>query len=256
MGRRTFAGFGQTVKGKTTSYESTVNYTLDAGNRLTQAVDSLAGTMTRGYDNLDRMTSEGTPQGSVSYTYNNAARRASMTVAGQTAVSYTYDTASRLTGLSYALGATTLGNLTYSYDNAGRRTNVGGSFARMRLPLAISSATYDTANAMFIIKDPRGIVYLTNLYDSNGRVSKQTQADSTTFQFAYTLDSNGKVTQTNLTDPRGIVRVVSFNSNRYTVTDTYASGKPEQETTTYAWQTANNLISSLTDLLNRQSTYT
>ena len=46
---------------------------------------------------------------------------------------------------------------------------------------------------------PIGIVFLTNQYDANGRVTLQTQADSTTFQFAYTLDGTGRVTQTDVT---------------------------------------------------------
>jgi len=34
-----------------------------------------------------------TPSGTISYTYDAADRRATMTVAGQTAISYTYDNA-------------------------------------------------------------------------------------------------------------------------------------------------------------------
>ncbi len=48
---------------------------------MTQAVDSVTGTITRGYDGLDRLTSETTPQGSVTYTYDSAGRRQTMTVA-------------------------------------------------------------------------------------------------------------------------------------------------------------------------------
>lgn len=73
---------------------------------------------------------------------------------------------------------------------------------------------------MLTIKDARGIVYLTNEYDTNGRVKKQTQADSTTYQFAYTLDGNGKVTQADVTDLRGNVRRVTLNSSGYVLTDT------------------------------------
>jgi YD repeat-containing protein len=50
---------------------------------MTQAVDSAGGTITEAYDNLDRLTSETTPQGQISYGYDLAGRRASMTVAGQ-----------------------------------------------------------------------------------------------------------------------------------------------------------------------------
>jgi YD repeat-containing protein len=51
-------------------YESTISYTYDAGNRLTQASDSVAGNVNQGYDLLDRLTSEATTQGSVAYTYD------------------------------------------------------------------------------------------------------------------------------------------------------------------------------------------
>ncbi|MFZ3381057.1 MAG: RHS repeat-associated core domain-containing protein [Candidatus Acidiferrales bacterium] len=116
LNRRTFAGFG-TQAGPT--YESTINYTWDAGNRLTQIVDSVTGTITRGYDGLDRLTSEQTPQGTVSYTYDAAGRRQTMTVAGQTAVNYTFDNANRLTNI--AQGTTTI---QLGYDSSNRRTSL------------------------------------------------------------------------------------------------------------------------------------
>jgi uncharacterized protein RhaS with RHS repeats len=37
---------------------STMTYIYDAGNRLTQVVDSISGTITRAYDNFDRLTQE------------------------------------------------------------------------------------------------------------------------------------------------------------------------------------------------------
>ena len=65
------------------------------------------------------MTSETTPEGAVSYTYDAAARRATMTVAGQTAVSYSYDNADRLTGIAQGSTSVALG-----YDDANRRTSL------------------------------------------------------------------------------------------------------------------------------------
>jgi len=44
---------------------STITYTWDAGNALRQLTDSQAGTITRTYDLLDRLTQETTPQGSI-----------------------------------------------------------------------------------------------------------------------------------------------------------------------------------------------
>jgi len=173
---------------------------------VTQIADSVNGTITRSYDSLDRLTEETTPQGTVDYTYDAAGRRASMTVAGQTAVTYAYDDANRLTGLTqgsasvalsydaadrrstltypngivatygydaanqftsltYALGQTTLGNLTYTYDPAGRRTAVGGTWARTGIPPALASATYDAANR---ITTWGGTVFS---YDPNGNLT-------------------------------------------------------------------------------------
>jgi YD repeat-containing protein len=58
------------------------------------------GTITRGYDGLNRLTSETTPEGSLSYTYDADGRRATMTVAGQPVVTYAYDDAHRLTSIT------------------------------------------------------------------------------------------------------------------------------------------------------------
>ena len=68
---------------------------------------------------LDLVTSETTPQGTVSYTYDMAGRRTSLTVARQPPVTYTYDSADRLTRITQ--GASTV---TFAYDAAGRRTSL------------------------------------------------------------------------------------------------------------------------------------
>ncbi len=115
-----------------------------AGAAALVAVDSITGTITRGYDNLGRLISETTPQGTVSYSY---------------------DTASLLTGMTYSLGSSILGNLAYSYDLAGRRAQMGGSFARTGLPQAVTSATYNTANEL----TQWGATALT--YDLNGNLT-------------------------------------------------------------------------------------
>ena len=78
----------------------TTTYTYDKGNRLTQISDSVSGPITLTYDGLDRLTLESTSQGSVTYTYDAAGRRASMTVAGQSSVLYSYDNANRLTQIT------------------------------------------------------------------------------------------------------------------------------------------------------------
>ncbi|MGH9207134.1 MAG: RHS repeat-associated core domain-containing protein, partial [Acidimicrobiales bacterium] len=131
LNRRTFAGFGWNGS----SYASTITYTLDGGNRLTQAVDSITGTIARLYDGLDNLTDEQTPQGEVTYGYDAASRRSSMQVVGQGAVGYGWDNANRLTTLSQ--GSASVG---FGYDNASRRITLA-------LPNGVTvSYAYDNAS--------------------------------------------------------------------------------------------------------------
>ncbi len=137
----------------------------------------------------------------------------------------------------------------YTYGANGRLWKVTDAAA------GVTEYTYDDSNRMISIKDARGIVYLTNVYDAAGRVSKQTQADGTTYSFDYTLNSAGKVTQTRVTNPRGFKRVVTFSATGYTLTDTRAYGTALAQRLTYTRLTGSNLSSSVTDALGRKTSY-
>lgn len=161
LNRLTFIGYNTVVNAGVTSYESTVSYTYDAGNRMSQAADSAGGTITDAYDDLDRLTSETTAQGSISYGYDAAGRRTSMTVAGQPQVTYTYDNADRLTQI--AQGTSTVG---FGYDNINRRTS-------LTLSNGVNvSYSYDNDSRVTAINYNFGANALGNLtytYDSLGR---------------------------------------------------------------------------------------
>lgn len=161
-------------------------------------------------------------------------------------IHFTYDASTRITQATDNIGRT----LTYAYDSSGRLATVtdpaGGT----------TTYTYDASNQMLSIKDARGIVYLTNQYDTKGRVVKQTSANGATYEFKYILNAGGNIVETDVTNPRGIVRRVDFNSSGYTASDTRASGKPEQQTTTYQRQANTNLLLSATDPLGRKTAYT
>jgi YD repeat-containing protein len=174
----------------------------------------------------------------------------SITSPNKRTLNFLYDTGNRITQIQDDLGRI----VSYDYDANGRLWHVtdpaGGT----------TEYTYeDTTNhRMRTIKGPRGIVYLTNEYDAlSGRITRQTLADPTaTYQFSYTTDSGGHVTQTDVTDPRGFLRRVTFNANGYTASDTGAVGQPEAQTTTLAWDLTTNLLQSVTDPLGRLTTYT
>jgi RHS repeat-associated protein len=137
--------------------------------------------------------------------------------------------------------------VTYTYDSSGRLSTVTNAAGEVK------EYTYDTQHRMLTLKDPRGIVYLTNEYDANGRVIKQTQADSGIYEFAYTVDASGRITQTEVTNPRGKVRRVTFNTSGYPMSDTRALGTPEQQVFTYERAPASNLLLAVTDPLGRRT---
>lgn len=85
---------------------------------MTQAVDSVSGTIALAYDSLDRLQRAVTPQDQVVYAYD-ADQRTSMTVLNQSPVTYGYDAANRLRSVTQ--GAATVG---LDYDDANRRTSL------------------------------------------------------------------------------------------------------------------------------------
>jgi RHS repeat-associated protein len=162
-------------------------------------------------------------------------------------IQFTYDASNRITQAKDNIGRT----VSYSYDAGGRLTQVidanGG----------VWNYTYDAFSQMTSVQDARGIFYLTNQYDQNGRVIRQTQGDNSTFLFSYLTDPiTGNVTQTDVTDPRGIVNRTTFTANGYSSSKILALGRPEQQTVTYNRDPNTNLVSSMVDPLSRTTSYT
>lgn len=161
-------------------------------------------------------------------------------------INLSYDSGNRITQAVDNIGRV----VGYQYDSQGRLASVtdpdGG----------IERYTYDSLNNMLTVVRPNGQTMVTNVYDENNRVSKQTLADGGIYQFAYALDTSGKVTKTTITDPNGNVRIMSFNANGYSTGGTWGFGKPEAQTFSYDRDQASNLLLSSTDALGRKTSYT
>jgi RHS repeat-associated protein len=165
------------------------------------------------------------------------------------ALNFVYDTSDRISGVTDNIGRQVL----YTYDTGGRLETTTDPLG------GVTRYTYDANNQMLTVRDPRNILYLTNQYDNAGRVSLQTMADTGTYQFAYTEDGNGNIIQTDVTDPRGTVQRLSFNTSGYfsgglLTGRTEALGQAEQQIFSYQYS-ANNFLSSVTDPLDRQVTF-
>ena len=159
---------------------------------------------------------------------------------------FTYDGSNRVTQASDNIGRT----VGYTY-------NANGELWKVTDPASgMTEYTYDGSHRMLTLKDARGITYLTNHYDANGRVDLQTQADTTTYAFAYTLDGSGKVTNANVTNPRGFVKRSTFNGSGYATSLVEAYGTGDARTTTYARAPGSNLVERVTDPLSRETAYT
>lgn len=160
LSRATRIGFGATPASPTT-YTDTLDLTYDAVDRVTRIVDSKAGTITRQYDNFNRLTQETSPQGAVTYSYDLVGRRITLTVTGQATINYSYDNADRLTAIAQGSQS-----VTFSYDAAGRRTQT-----TLANGLQVNY-TYDVANQLTGIEYKKGasvIGTLTYSYDKAGR---------------------------------------------------------------------------------------
>jgi len=160
-------------------------------------------------------------------------------------IEFIYDGSNRITQAKDNAGRT----VGYEYDASGRLFRVtdpnGGT----------NEYTYDTLNRMTTIKDAKGIVWLTNQYDTTGKVTQQAMIDGGTYLFNYTMNGSA-ITQTDVTDPRGKIRRVTFNAAGLIISSTRALGLPEEQVTTYNLQTNTNLRDSIVDPLGRTTAYT
>jgi RHS repeat-associated protein len=204
------------------------NFTYDAAGRLLQADDTADPhrPITLSYDSLDRLLSETTSLGTVSYQYDPLGRRNQMIVGGQTPVAYSYDATSRLRTITQA----PLNPVDIQYDALGRRT-------LLTLPNQVSTEyQYDPASRLtaLIYRNALGpLGDLTYQYDPAGnRVGVGGS-------FARTLLPDPVPSATYDAGNRQVAfgqKIMQFDGQGNLTTLTEAVG-----TTAYAWDARNRL---------------
>jgi RHS repeat-associated protein len=204
-------------------------FTYDAAGRLTQADDTADPhrPIARTYDPLDRLLTETTSLGTVSYAYDTAGRRTSMTVGGQAPVSYTYDHNSRLRTITEA----PLNPVAIQYDAASRRT-------LLTLPNSVSTEyQYDLGSRLtaLIYRNASGPLRdLTYQYDPAGN------RIGVGGSFARTLLPDAVPSATHDQGNRQLAfgpKIMTFDDNGNLLTQTDPSG-----TITYTWDARNRLL--------------
>jgi RHS repeat-associated protein len=157
-------------------------------------------------------------------------------------IKFSNDASNRITRAEDNLGRA----VSYTYHASGHLATVTDANG------GVTQYTY-ASGRLTTIRDARNTVYLTNEYDANGRVSKQTMPDGGTYLFAYVTDSSGRVTETRLTDPRGNVRRVTFNAAGFSTSDTAAYGTSLAQTLQITRHASTNLPTAYVDALNRRT---
>lgn len=236
LNRRIKSSYGATST-TTPVYTSSATYVYDKANRLTTVQDSLAGNITRAYDNrFDTLTQEVTPEGTVSYSYHANGLRKTMAPSGGTAITYGYNAANRLASISQAAGT-------------------GGG----PIPAAVQTVAmgYDTAGRQTSLKLPNGI-QITYGYDNASQLTGTTykKSDGTTVlgTLIYTYDANGQRTAiggtlANTGHPKPFGVALYDANNKLTKLDaviyTYdANGNLKSDgVNTYNWNARDQLVS-------------
>jgi RHS repeat-associated protein len=191
--------------------ESSVGYTYDALNRITEVIDNLLGvTISYGYDesgNRIRMTG---PLGTVQYSYDAKGRLVEQRDPASGIFRFEYDSADRRSSLAYPNGFTT----SYEYDATSRIVSV-------------------------VTRTPAGEIAdgYSHVYDAVGnRLSMRSLRDST--EHAYTYDQMNRLSSWQVGGSRFETYLYDAVGNRVSLSD-------EEGTVSYGYDAANRLVSEL-----------
>jgi RHS repeat-associated protein len=153
---------------KETTALGSVEYTYDQAGRRLQMVPSGQQSVDYAYDVADRLlevrsaVNAAATQDVVRFTYDNANRITSVLLRNGVTGAYAYDAAGQISSITYTTGVATVGGLIYDYDGLGRVVRMGGTLAKVDLPLAASGRTYNANNQL---SNPG------YTYDKNGRLT-------------------------------------------------------------------------------------
>jgi YD repeat-containing protein len=159
-------------------------------------------------------------------------------------IALSYDASHRIT----AARASTGERVEYRYDQGSHLTGVTTSNGRTQ------EYTYGPHNEVLTIREPdRQIV---NSYDAALRCVKQVitraprggppRGEPEVYEFSYRVNTQNKIVETKTVQPTGVVRIATFNTNGYLVTDTSDPNGPAFQQVIYARDENTNLSPRVT----------
>ncbi|NPC70708.1 type IV secretion protein Rhs [Corallococcus exiguus] len=177
-------------------------------------------------------------------------------------VEFTIGTSANNDGLATQAKDHTGRTVTYTYDTQGRLTQVTDATGKSR------QYTYNTSNYMETVVDEENRLVVENEYGAMGRVSKQTLADGSTYEFTYQLGlveqclpgggcnvrDGDQIVRTDVKDRSGQTRRVSFLSG-YITQDIYPLGTAEERETNFELDSSTGRLNALIDAMGRRTEY-
>lgn len=170
-------------------------------------------------------------------------------------IEFKYDTSSRVKQAK-VIGSSL--SVNYDYDRQGRLRRVENlGIVEFRSPLAKrlnkraarpidwTEYSYDSAHNMTTMKDSTGFEVI-NEYDPKNRPIRQSLSDGSKFAFAYTVNSAGKITQTDTTEPDGSVSRVTFSLSGNLLTSIKRMGEIDEIRTVYQRHPVSDHVMTLT----------
>ena len=157
----------------------------------------------------------------VDYTYNSAGRLSSIVDPSGQSLTFSYNGTNRIsqvtdsTGRNVAFTYTSTNELATATDALGKTTTYG----------------YDAKHRLMTITDPRGVTFLTNNYDSQGRIVSQVDGDGNVWGLDYGTG------QTTVTDPEGGQSTFAFDGLGRIGSETDQLG----HTTSYSYDATGNV---------------
>jgi YD repeat-containing protein len=216
------------------------------GCELTKITSTNGRAIFLSYDTQGRIAQAADNIGrTVSYTYDTSGRLSTVTDAAGGVTTYTYDTQNRMLTIKDARQIVYLTNQYMIRPDASQQTAIDtGTY------LFNWTATTNMSQARFYMADP------TPGAGSSGfiRSGCWNGASYSRYSSSCAQGYMPLVAQVDITDPRGYVERMVFNSAGYTTSDTHALGQPEEQAVTYAYY-ADNPLQSLTDALGRITSF-
>jgi RHS repeat-associated protein len=232
--------------------DSYVAYEYDEFGRLKTINDSISGAINYTYSDTgcsqgcsegatDKIASETTPLGSISYTYDALGRRKTMQVAGQPVVNYEYYDNNLPKEINQIVDSVNR-RYYFEYYSDGTRKNMQYFKGTNTMPLMTTTYSYDNANRLTNLLHKKSTTTLENLiyqYDPNGNRTNMNRS-------SVTLPSRDPVTSASYDNKNemltfvpqtGSAKNIVYDDNGNMTSVTNSCG-----TTTYSWDVRNRLV--------------